>query len=682
MTSDIKPGGYFLLNCSYSDEELDRILPASAKRDIANKNISFYVIDGIRIARELGLGGRVNTILQAAFFKLADIIPIEDAVKYMKQAAADSYGKKGERVVLMNQMAIDRGVTDLRRVNVPADWKDAADEEISRHINENDPVLGSFVDDILLPITSSKGNTIPVSTFSSIADGTFPLGTSAFEKRGIAIDVPMWIPENCIQCNRCSFVCPHAAIRPAALSLSEKEKAPGATIVCEMNGVSDILYNISCSVLDCTGCGVCAQVCPGSNSEKALVMVPRATQADQQAVFDYCSSIEEKPDVFKRFPETTVKGSQFKKPLLEFSGACAGCGESPYSKLVTQLFGDRMYIAAATGCSSIWGGSAPSIPYTKNSRGKGPAWANSLFEDNAEYSFGMMLGQKAIRERQIDRVANLLPKLEGQMRGIVQDYLDTIDDGPANQEATARLIAALEDRGDSESLEILSEKDYLSKKSFWAFGGDGWAYDIGFGGLDHVLASGEDINILVLDTEVYSNTGGQSSKATPTGAVAQFAASGKATKKKDLASICMSYGYVYVAQVAMGADYAQCIKAFTEAESYHGPSIVIAYAPCINHGIQGGMGNTMNTMLRAVQSGYWHLFRFDPRKISYGQNPFTLDSRQPKQSYRDFAESEVRYNSLKRTMPQRANELLDTAARQAADRYEYLSRYSRLFEEE
>ena len=687
MVSDLKPGGTFLLNCPWTDEELETHLPGDVKRYIAENNIKLYTIDAISIGRELGLGGRVNTVLQAAFFKLANIIPIDEAVKYMKDAATKSYGAKGDAIVKMNHDAIDKGVECVREVKVPDSWKNATGKFEHPKAEGNDKELVDYVNNILIPVNAQKGDQLPVSAFSGREDGTFPLGSAAYEKRGIAVDVPCWKPENCIQCNFCSYVCPHAVIRPFLLTEEEAAKAPKGTKVVDATGLPGLKFAMVPTVLDCTGCGSCANVCPGKKGEKALVMQPLESQLEQQDVFAYCFDLPAKPEVFDKFKETTVKGSQFKQPLLEFSGACAGCGETPYAKLVTQLFGDRMYIANATGCSSIWGGSAPSTPYTKNKEGHGPAWANSLFEDNAEYGYGMYLAQKTIRNKLRQKTEELIalgvaPALEAAAK----NWLDTMDDGAANTQATKEYIKELEalsgQSGAAADLakEILKEKNYLNKKSIWIFGGDGWAYDIGFGGLDHVIASGEDVNILVFDTEVYSNTGGQSSKSTPTGAVAQFAAAGKQVKKKDLAAIAMSYGYVYVAQVGQGADYNQLIKAMIEAESYKGPSIIIAYAPCINHGIKGGMGKSQTEIKDAVAAGYWHLFRFDPRLKAQGKNPFQLDSKAPSQSYQEFIEREVRYTSLKRTFPDRAKELFEEADRIAKDKYEHLVRLSKLYE--
>ncbi len=684
MVQDIIPGGNFLLNCGWNAEEIEKHLPGQVKRYIAQNNIHFYTIDGVSIAKELGLGGRINTILQAAFFKIANIIPVDDAVKYMKDAATASYSKKGDAIVQMNHNAIDRGIQDVAEFAVPAHWADAADTDTTVVATGDNEKLVNFVNDIVIPVNAQRGDNLPVSTFAGErTDGTFPQGTAAFEKRGVAVDVPCWNPENCIQCNFCSYVCPHACIRPYVLTEDELKNAPKQMKFVPMTGMPGYYFAMAITVLDCTGCGSCANVCPGKKGEKALTMQPLESQLDQQECFAYGFSLPEKPEVNAKFKETTVKGSQFKQPLLEFSGACAGCGETPYAKLATQLYGDRMYIANATGCSSIWGGSAPATPYTTNKNGFGPAWGNSLFEDNAEYGYGIYLAQATLRNHLINKVTELVQKAEKEdVKAACEEYLATVNDGAANKIATEKMVAALEACGCDAAKEILADKDYLTKKSVWILGGDGWAYDIGFGGLDHVIASGEDVNILVFDTEVYSNTGGQSSKSTPTGAIAQFAASGKETKKKDLAQIAMSYGYVYVAQVAMGADYNQCMKAFVEAESYHGPSIIIAYAPCINHGIKKGMSKAQTEEKLAVEAGYWNLFRFDPRNVAAGKNPFTLDSKAPSASYRDFIMGEVRYNALARQNPERAEKLFAKSEQNAMDKYNHLLKLVALYEAE
>ena len=686
MVSDIKPGGTFLLNCQWDAKELEKKLPGQVKRYIAENNIKFYTIDGIKIGKETGMGNRINTVLQAAFFKLSDIIPIKDAVKYMKEAATRSYSKKGEAIVKMNHDAIDAGVKGIVEVKVPASWKTAKDTKMGMgKVKAANKTLTNYVNNIQIPVNAQQGDKLPVSTFKDMADGTFPQGSAAFEKRGIAVDVPSWKSENCIQCNFCSYVCPHAVIRPVIMTDDELKKAPklAQDKAIPVTGMAGYNFVMTVSALDCTGCGSCVNVCPGKKGEKALNMMPLETQIAEQEVFNYALSLPDKKEVFEKFKETTIKGSQFKQPLLEFSGACAGCGETPYAKLVTQLFGDRMYIANATGCSSIWGGSAPSTPYTTNKAGKGPAWANSLFEDNAEFGYGMFLAQNTLRQRAVALLLNLQKTAKkADVKKAIEGYLSTLNDGSANSVATDTLIAALEACGCDEAKEILTLKDYLRKKSLWIFGGDGWAYDIGFGGVDHVLASGEDVNVFVFDTEVYSNTGGQSSKSTPTGAIAQFAAAGKEVKKKDLAGIAMSYGYVYVAHIAMGADMNQCIKAITEAEAYPGPSLIIGYAPCINHGIKGGMSIAMTEEKKAVEAGYWHLFRYNPTLKAEGKNPFILDSKAPTADYNDFIMGEVRYNRLARENPERSKELFAKAAANAKDRYDYLCRLAKLYNDE
>ena len=676
MVQDLKDGGTFLLNCSWSPEEIEKHLPGQVKAYIAKHNIKFYTIDGIKIGKEVGLGGRINTILQAAFFKLANIIPTEEAVKFMKDAATATYSKKGDEIVRMNHEAIDRGITGVVEFKVPESWANAEAEEILVKAEGNRSDVVDYVNSIQNKINSQQGNSLPVSAFVDYVDGTAPAGSAAFEKRGIAVDVPEWNKDNCIQCNFCSYVCPHAVIRPVPMTEEQAANAPEGAPMLDMTGVPGHKFAISVSVLDCTGCGACVSICPGKKGEKALAFKPIETMLDQQKMFDFGVSQEVPTAVTEKFKETTVKGSQFKKPLLEFSGACAGCGETPYAKLVTQLFGDRMYIANATGCSSIWGGSSPSTPYTVNSEGQGPAWANSLFEDNAEFGYGMALAQKAMRTRLISSVEALSKVVDKEdVKAACEKYLETKNHSGANAVASKELIKALEacDCDNADRAAILRDKDFLSKKSQWIFGGDGWAYDIGFGGLDHVIASGENVNILVFDTEVYSNTGGQSSKATPTGAIAQFAANGKDARKKDLAAIAMSYGNVYVAQIAQGADFNQCLKAFIEAENYDGPSIIIAYSPCISHGIKGGMMGAQNEEKRAVQAGYWHLFRFDPRLADEGKNPFQLDSKAPTADYKEFLNSEVRYSRLSRSYPERAEQLFDKAAKDAKEKYEQLA---------
>ncbi len=683
MVSDIKPGGTFLLNCSWNDEELDAHLPAAMKQYIAKNGIQFYTLDATHLAKGLGLGNRTNTLLQAAFFKLAKVIPAADAVQYMKDAATRSYSKKGEAIVKMNHDAIETGSQEVKKVNVPAEWANATDETVAKEAYGGRPEIKDYINNVLVPINAQKGDKLPVSTFVENAGGTVPLGSSAYEKRGIAVDVPVWVKDNCIQCNFCSYVCPHAVIRPVIMTEQEANAAPASMVHKPATGLPGMEFAITVSVLDCTGCGSCANVCPGMKGNKALVMQPLEERLEDEEGFLYGQALPEKAEVAEKFKATTVKGSQFKQPLLEFSGACAGCGETPYAKLATQLFGDRMYIANATGCSSIWGGSSPSTPYTVNKEGKGPAWANSLFEDNAEYGYGMFLGVTARRQRLADIMTKFAAGEAGapaDLKAAAAEWIENKDDAEGSKVAAAKVEAALDKaiaagKDDPMYAEAKKAADVLVKKSFWMLGGDGWSYDIGFGGVDHVLASGEDVNILVFDTEVYSNTGGQASKATPTGSVAQFAAAGKAVKKKDLGAIAMSYGYVYVAQVAMGADMNQCLKAFHEAESYHGPSLIICYAPCINHGIKGGMGISMTEEKKAVQAGYWHLYRFDPRK----DDSFMLDSKEPSESYRDFIMGEVRYNSLTRSFPDRAEALFAAAEKNAKNRYDHLVRLGDLY---
>ena len=680
MVQELVDGGTFLLNCPWDMEGLEKHLPGQVKAFIANHNIKFYVIDGIKIGKEIGLGGRINTVLQSAFFKLANIIPEDHAIELMKAAAKASYGKKGDKIVQMNYDAIDAGAKQVVEIAVPESWKNAEDEGLfTPEVKGGKPEVVDFVKNIQAKVNAQEGNTLPVSAFTEYVDGSTPSGTSAYEKRGIAVDIPVWKPENCIQCNRCAYVCPHAVIRPVALTEEEAANAPEGLETIDMIGMPGLKFTMTVSAYDCTGCGSCANVCPGKKGEKALVMENMEANAGKQDFFDYGREIPVKPEVVAKFKETTVKGSQFKQPLLEFSGACAGCGETPYAKLITQLFGDRMYIANATGCSSIWGNSSPSTPYTINEKGQGPAWSNSLFEDNAEFGYGMLLAQKALRNGLKTKVEKLVEN--GDNEAVVaagKEWLDTFNCGATNGTATDNLVAALEncDCGCELRADILNNKDFLAKKSQWIFGGDGWAYDIGFGGVDHVLASGQDINIMVFDTEVYSNTGGQSSKSTPTGAIAQFAAAGKEVKKKDMASIAMSYGYVYVAQIAMGADFNQTVKAIAEAEAYPGPSLIIAYAPCINHGIKKGMNKAQTEEELAVKSGYWHNFRFNPAAEG---NKFTLDSKEPTESYREFLDGEVRYNALARMNPERAEELFAKSEQAAKERYAYLNKLITLY---
>ena len=679
MVQELVDGGTFLLNCPWDMEGLEKHLPGQVKSFIANHNIKFYVIDGIKIGKEIGLGGRINTVLQSAFFKLANIIPEEHAIELMKAAAKATYGRKGDAIVQMNYDAIDAGAKQVVEVQVPESWKGCADEGlVMAHAESGREDVVEFVNNIQSKVNAQEGNSLPVSAFKDYVDGTTPSGSSAYEKRGIAVDIPVWNPDNCIQCNRCAYVCPHAVIRPVALTEEEAAAAPEGMQTLPLTGMKEYKFTMTVSAYDCTGCGSCANVCPGKKGAKALTMENMEANAGVQKYFDYGVTLPEKTDVIAKFKENTVKGSQFKQPLLEFSGACAGCGETPYAKLITQLFGDRMYIANATGCSSIWGNSSPSTPYTVNAKGQGPAWSNSLFEDNAEFGYGMLLAQKAIRGGLKTKVESVMANENAseEVKAACKEWLDTFNSGITNGAATDKLVAALEGVDCDVCKDIVKNKDFLAKKSQWVFGGDGWAYDIGFGGVDHVLASGQDINVMVFDTEVYSNTGGQSSKSTPTGAVAQFAAGGKETKKKDMASIAMSYGYVYVAQIAMGADFNQTVKAIAEAEAYPGPSLIIAYAPCINHGIKKGMSKAQTEEELAVKCGYWHNFRFNPA----AENKFTLDSKAPTaDDYQAFLDGEVRYNSLKRSNPEKAARLFALNEEQAKERYAYLQKLVTLY---
>ena len=684
MVQELVDGGTFLLNCSWDMEGLEKHLPGQVKAFIADHNIKFYTIDGIKIGKEIGLGGRINTVLQSAFFKLASIIPEEEAIDLMKKAAKATYGRKGDKIVQMNYDAIDAGAKQVVEIEVPESWKSCEDEGLfTPEVKGGKDDVVAFVKNIQSKVNAQEGNTLPVSTFTDYADGSTPSGSAAYEKRGIAVDIPVWQSENCIQCNRCAYVCPHAVIRPVALTEDELAKAPEGTKAIDMIGMPGMKFTMTVSAYDCTGCGSCVNVCPGKKGEKALVMANMEENAAEQDIFDFGREIEVKPEVVAKFKPETVKGSQFKQPLLEFSGAFAGCGETPYAKLITQLFGDRMYIANATGCSSIWGNSSPSTPYTMNSKGQGPAWSNSLFEDNAEFGYGMLLAQKAIRKRLKEEVETVAAseQASAEVKAACQEYLDTFTCGITNGDATDKLVAALDGCDCDTCKDIVKNKDFLAKKSQWIFGGDGWAYDIGFGGVDHVLASGEDINIMVFDTEVYSNTGGQSSKATKTGATAQFAAGGKETKKKDLASMAMSYGYVYVAQIAMGGDFNQTVKAIAEAEAYPGPSLIIAYAPCINHGIKKGMSKAQTEEKLAVDCGYWNNFRFNP--AAEKGSKFTLDSKQPKEEdYQAFLDGEVRYNALKRANPEKAARLFAKNEAEAMERYDYLSKLTDLYKVE
>ena len=717
MVRDVKPGGVFMVNCQWSEEELEKQLSANAKRYIAENDIQLYLINAIDLAAQIGMGKRTNTILQSAFFSLAKVLPQEEAIGYMKDAATHSYLKKGQDIVDMNHKAIDLGATAFKKVDVPASWKDAADETAAA-VRTGPAKLVKMVQDILDPVDRMDGDSLPVSAFTPHADGTFELGAAAYEKRGVAVSVPEWDEGKCIQCNQCSYVCPHATIRPFALTEEEAANAPDAARIVDVKagkGKGVYKFSIAISPLDCMGCSVCANICP----THALTMVSQASQAAQQDVFNYMvGSVSEKEDV----ADLTVKGSQFKKPLLEFSGSCAGCAETSYARLITQLFGERMYISNATGCSSIWGGPGATSPYTTNADGRGPAWCNSLFEDNAEHGLGMYLGQKAIRGTLAAKTKALIAQewTQPALKEAAQKWLDTMEDGAANQAAAKEYIAALESNilgvdeglafvgsdagkqafGEAEAAkfaahlkelkaagkdhcdceacalaaDILAQKEYLSKKSVWIFGGDGWAYDIGFGGVDHVLATGEDINIFVFDTEVYSNTGGQASKASNIGQVAQFAAAGKAIAKKSLSEIAMQYGYVYVAQIAMGANMNQTLKAIAEAEAYHGPSLIIAYSPCEMHSIKGGMANCQSEMKRAVDCGYWNLFRYNPALKAEGKNPFTLDSKTPAGGYQEFLMNEARYSALTRSFPERAQELFAQNEEAAKKRYEHLTK--------
>ena len=680
MVQELVDGGTFLLNCPWSAEELEQHLPGQMKKFIADHNINLYTIDGVKIGIETGMGPtRINTILQSAFFKLTGIIPEEKAIQLMKDAAQKTYGRKGEDVVKKNWAAIDAGATGVVKVEVPESWKNCEDEGLDyKVVTDGRKDVVDFVNNIQTKVSAQEGNSLPVSAFKDYVDGSTPSGSAAYEKRGIAVNVPVWNSDNCIQCNFCSYVCPHAVIRPVAMTAEEAANAPAGMKMLDMTGMPGYKFAITISALDCTGCGSCANVCPGKKGEKALTMDKLADHMDEQPIFDFGTTVSEKEDVVAKFKANTVKGSQFKKPLLEFSGACAGCGETPYAKLITQLFGDRMYIANATGCSSIWGNSSPSTPYTVNAKGQGPAWDNSLFEDNAEFGYGMLLAQNAIRDELKEKVENVAASEEAseEVKAACAEWLDTFGSGALNGVATDKLVAALEGIDCPTCKYIVANKAFLAKKSQWIFGGDGWAYDIGFGGVDHVLASGKDINIMVFDTEVYSNTGGQSSKSTKTGAVAQFAAGGKETKKKDLASIAMSYGYVYVAQISMGADYAQTVKAIAEAEAYPGPSLILAYAPCINHGIKKGMSKAQTEEKLAVETGYWNNFRFNPA----AEKKFTLDSKAPNmEGYQDFLKGEVRYASLAMKNPERAAKLFAKNEAEAKERYEYLTKLVTLY---
>ena len=678
MLNDLKKGGTFLINCLWKDiNEIDKILPAKMKRQLAKKEINFYTIDGWKIAEEIGLGSRINMIMQAAFFKLTNVMPIDDAVKYLKEGIEKQYKRKGQEIVDMNCRAVDMGIQAIKKITIPPEWADAEDPK-GKYVE-----IPKFVEELMIPMTHEQGDYLPVSAFEDMADGTFPVGTSQYEKRGVAVYLPQWKKDNCIQCNHCSFVCPHAAIRPMLLNDEEKAAAPAGfeTIQAKGKDVEKLHYRMQISSLDCLGCGNCADICPAK--EKALVMKPYAEIVRESINWDYGIKLPRKDE---NIDETTVKGSQFHKPYLEFSGACAGCGETPYIKLATQLFGDRMIIANATGCSSIWGASAPSMPYCKDEKGRGPAWASSLFEDNAEYGYGMLLAVKQMREKIEHNMKALLElDIDEVLREAMQEWLEEKDDNKGSRIKGEMVVDAISKMETSDPVvnmlcdRIVELKDYLTKKSIWALGGDGWAYDIGYGGLDHVLASGENINILVFDTEVYSNTGGQASKSTPAAAIAKFAASGKRIKKKDLGLMAMSYGYVYVAQVGMGADKNQLIKAMVEAEAYDGPSLIIAYAPCINHGIKKGMGKSQENISDAVKSGYWNLYRYNPELKAKGKNPFSLDSGEPDGSFRDFINGQIRYSSLIKEFPDIADKLFAITEENAMEKY---NTYKELAEKE
>lgn len=664
----LKKNGTFVLNCPWNKDEIEDKLPAAYKRYMAKNNIKFYTIDAIAIAGEIGLGNRINMIMQSAFFKLANVIPVEDAVKYLKDSISHLYGKKGDKIVKMNHDAVDRGIDSLNEISIPESWANAEDSD--------KPVKDEpdFVKNIQRPMARLEGDELPTSTFKGMEDGTFPLGTTAYEKRGIAVNVPEWQTDKCIQCGQCAFICPHATVRQFLVDENEMKNAPEDFITKKAagKGLENYGYRIQIAPLDCTGCGNCADVCPAPG--KALIMKPAEEQILEQAEnWEYAMKLTPKEDLIDR---NTLKGSQLVRPLLEFNGACPGCGETPYIRLLTQLFGERMIIANATGCSSIWGASAPSIAYTTNAEGKGPAWANSLFEDNAEFGYGIFLGVKQIREKLADLMNEGLesPDFSDNIKSAFREWLDNFNDGNESKIASAKVLEVLKNSNNEIAKEILERKDYLVKKSHWILGGDGWAYDIGYGGVDQVLAMGDDVNIFVMDTEIYSNTGGQASKSTQTAQVAKFAAAGKKTRKKDLGLMAMSYGYVYVAQIAMGANMNHAIKVIAEAEKYPGPSIIIAYAPCISHGIKVGMGNSIKEEKKAVESGYWHLYRYNPLLKDEGKNPFLLESKEPSAPYKDFLHGEIRYSSLMNVFPEVADKLFDEAEKNAKERYETYKR--------
>ena len=679
MVQDLKDGGTFLLNSEWTPENIAEHLPGQVKRYMAEHNINFYMIDGIKIGREIGLGKRINTVLQSAFFKLANIIPTDEAIKYMKEKALASYAKKGDDIVQMNYKAIDAGAEALVKVEIPEDWKNCPDEDFSKVATVGDQKVLDYVNNIQKKVNACKGDSLTVADFKDYADGEMPQGTAAYEKRGIAVDVPVWKHDNCIQCNQCAFVCPHAVIRPVVMTEEEIKNAPEGMQYTPMTGMPGYYYAIVVSVDDCTGCNLCSTQCPGNKKSEVLTMSSYQDNQDKQAFFDYAVTLPEKEEIYEKFAKTTVKGSQFAHPYLEFSGACAGCGETPYAKLITQLYGDKMIIANATGCTSIWASSTPSTPYNTDANGRGPAWANSLFEDNAEFGYGMKLAQDAIKSGSARKLEEINDTTSDEaLKKAITEYLGTLNDTSLSAKATDELIPLLEKCDDPLAKEVLKDKNFMSKKSHWIFGGDGWAYDIGYGGVDHVLAANQDVNMFVFDTEVYSNTGGQSSKASPEGSIAQFTAAGKDVKKKDLAAICMSYGYIYVAQVAMGADMNQCLKAIREAESYDGPSIIIGYAPCIAHGIRKGMGWIMEEEKAAVQSGYWNLFRYDPRRAKNGENPLVIDSKAPTKDYKEFLMGETRYINLEKKNPERAAKLFNNAAEDAKAKYERLKKLSEI----